>query len=155
MAYKVNLSIHDDIKKALRYMLDGWRQEQYRKANYSCFVTKKCNRTKNKAKNRTIHLDIHHMNISFEETIQIAHKRTDIKRHQYKYQYQPGEFDKVAQEVIRIHQEEVIAVCLEHNTHMYLHQKYGNNFSMEQLKEYKRTYGTRRYKAINGQKKSA
>lgn len=149
MAYKVNLSLHDNVKKALRYSLDEWRQEQYKKANYTCFVTKKCKA----AKDKRLQLDVHHMNISFEEVIQIAHKCTGIKRHEFKYQYNEGEFDKITTEVIRIHYEEVEAVVLEHWTHMHLHEKYGQDFSKEQLKEYKRNYRTHLYKCKNGQKK--
>lgn len=151
MAYKVNLSLHDNVKKALRYSLDEWRQEQYRKANYTCYVTKKY-----KSKDKRLQLDVHHMNISFEEAIQLSHQRLGIKRHEFKYQYKEGEFDKITAEVIRIHYEEIEAVVLEHNVHMNLHKYYGQNFTKEQLKEFKHSYRTRLYKSKNGnQKRSA
>lgn len=152
MAYNIRLSLHDNVKKALRYQLDGWRQEQYKKANHTCYITKKC-----KAKDKRLQLDVHHMNISFEEVINISHKNLGIKRHEFKHQYNEGEFEKITQEVIRIHQEEVEAVVLEHWMHMRLHERYGQNFTMEQLKEYKYSYRTNLYKSKNGnyRKKSA
>ncbi len=150
MAYNVRLSLHDNVKKALRYQLDGWRQEQYKKANYTCFVTKKC-----KSKDKRLQLDVHHLNIAFDDVINMAHKNLNITRHEFKYQYEPGEFDKITAEVIRIHYDEVEAVVLEHSVHMNLHKYYGQNFTKEQLKEYKHNYRTRLYKSKNGQKKSA
>lgn len=151
MAYNVRLSLHDNVKKALRHSLDEWRQEQYRKAKHTCYVTKKC-----KSKDKRLHLDVHHLNIPFNDVIDMAHKNTGIKRREYKYQYNEGEFDKVTAEVIRIHYEEVEAVVLEHSVHMNLHKYYGQNFTKEQLKEFKHSYRTRLYKSKNGnQKRSA
>jgi hypothetical protein len=136
-----------NLKRWLRYQLKDWRESSLRKANYTCFITGKKSSVKHH-----LPLDVHHLDITFDTILHEALDALGLAFHKLTTDYTPEELEQVLQEVKRRHQDTPYLV-LSRNAHENIHRLYGSNPTMEEIREYKRSYNTRRRNCINGQKK--
>lgn len=136
-----------NLKRWLRFQLKDWRESSLRKANYTCFVTGKKSSGKH-----CFPIDVHHLDITFDMILHEALDTLGLALHKLTTDYTPEELEQVLQEVIRLHQDTPYLV-LSRDAHENIHRLYGSNPTMEQIREYKRNYNTRRRNALNGQKK--
>lgn len=136
-----------NLKKWLRFQLKEWHDNSLRKANYTCFITGK----KSSGKNH-FPLDVHHLDITFDMILHQALDALGLAFHKLTTDYTPEELEQVLEEVTRRHQDTPYLV-LSRDAHENIHRIYGSNPTMEQIREYKRSYNTRRRNALNGNQK--
>jgi hypothetical protein len=135
------------LKRYLRYQLKDWRDQKLREANYTCFITGKKN-----CKGNRFPLDVHHHQITFGEILDESLKALNLVFHEFTTSYTEEELQSLVDEVIARHKDTPVLV-LSRDAHETLHQRYGNNPTIEDVKEYKKHYRRRVINSINGNQK--
>lgn len=127
----------------LRHMTTKeWKTKHLKQANYRCEIT-----GKKYSYNKTP-LTVHHLDKSFDSIVRQAHEELQIKYHTYIDEYLESDLNKLIQLIIDIHKT-VKGIVLEANTHTIIHQRFGNNPTEEQVKQYKKIYKSNLYKKKN------
>ena len=110
--------------KVMRKTVKRWRDEVIEKHPY-CFITGSVDL-----------LEVHHAGLSFNQIFRQAHENLGIQYHKYIFEYNTEDVKALKKEIIRLHGS-IEAVVLTHDIHVELHQIYGTEVSMEQIKQYK------------------
>ena len=85
-------------------------------------------------------LEVHHAGTSFKKIVRKAFANTGIQYREYLSQYGLEELVRLKDEVLRLQEEECVAITLTPEIHLDLHKRYGRNISMDQIEEYKAQY---------------
>ena len=137
-------SYNTQTRKHCRYLTAEWQKEQLRNNDYTCFISGKQSTMK-----KRVNLDVHHLEMSFDEIIKLAHKNLGLEYHHYTNEYDSEDLDLLDKEIIRIHNEEITGIVLTPELHDALHRRYGANPSMDDIRESKRYYRSHRHKSCN------
>lgn len=123
---QINLK-YKTTQKVMRKAVRQWRNEQIALHPY-CHVT-----------GSTELLEVHHAGHSFSQIFRQAHKNLDLEFHKYIFEYTDEDVKALRSEIIRLHNE-VVAVVLNHDIHLSLHQIYGLEVNMDQIEEFKNNF---------------
>lgn len=110
--------------RVMRKAVKKWRDEVI-ESSPCCFIT-----------GATDLLEVHHAGMSFNQIFRQAHINLGIQYHKYIFEYKYEESKALKEEIIRLH-DMVDPIVLTHDIHVELHQIYGTEVSMEQIKQYK------------------
>lgn len=127
----------------LRYMTTKeWKTKHLKQAGYKCEIT-----GKKYSYNKTP-LTVHHLDKTFDDIVRQAHKELHIKFHTYISDYIESDLDKLIQLITDIHKT-VKGIVLDADVHTRIHQRFGDNPTEEEVRQYKKNYRTSLYKKKN------
>ena len=134
-------------KKYIRFQLNEWRSQELRKANYTCFIS-----GKQSTKKHSFPIDVHHLEVTYDSILMKAHKELGLTYKELTTDYEPEDLKRLVEKVKELHKN-TPTLCLSRNLHEKIHYLYGNNPTLEQIREFKRSYSIRHYKTCNANHK--
>ena len=129
-------------KKHIRYILEDWKREEIRKADYTCFVSGKKSTKKN-----SVNLTVHHLT-AFDDIIREAHENLGLEFHYNTKDYSKEDLTRLEDEMKRLHID-IPVIVLTKELHDLIHKTYGQNVDLSTIREFKKQYRKARNQTYN------
>lgn len=113
------------INNYFRRHLSEWRQASLEEYNHQCIIS-----------NNKEDLDIHHLNIKFEDIVIEAHRNLNIQQHRTLTNYSLIELTQLKQEILNLHFKYGLGVPITHSLHKQYHYIYRNNINAQTFHEF-------------------
>ena len=128
-------NIHQYLRKSSSHI--EWKKKSYNASNGRCVVTK-----------RRDELEIHHLNKSFSEIVEEAHRELGLEE-QETDKYTQQELFALEIKVRELHSRYGLGVAVHKNIHALFHKKYGKKTTKEDFYQFKRDLKSKKYKYKN------
>lgn len=113
------------INNYFRRNLTEWRQASLEEYDNKCIIT-----------HSKDNLDVHHINVTFQEIMAEAHVNLNIQQYRTLTNYSLVQLTLLKEEILRLHFKYGLGVPITHNLHKQYHFKYRNNISAETFYEF-------------------
>lgn len=117
------------VNNYFRRHLIEWRQASFEEHNNRCIIS-----------NSTENLDVHHINVRFQDLLKEAHNNLNIKQHKVLTSYSIVDLTKVKQELLRLHFEYGLGVPINHSLHQQYHSIYKDQINSTTFHEFANNY---------------
>lgn len=117
------------VNNYFRRHLSEWRQASLEEHNNKCIIT-----------HTTEDLDIHHLNIRFQDLLKEAHDNLNIKQHKVLTAYSIVDLTLVKQELLRLHFKYGLGVPITRKLHKQYHAIYKDDINAATFHDFAANY---------------
>lgn len=113
------------INNYFRRHLTEWRQASLEEYNNKCIIS-----------NTKQDLEVHHLNVRFQDIMKEAHLNLNIQQHKTLTNYTLVELTLLKDEMSRLHFKYGLGVPITHDLHKQYHKEYCNDINAETFHEF-------------------